>query len=228
MHARSILVTAAVFATLVACRRPDGETSSTRTTGADDPSRTTTTTQSQARDVPANQGTTGNTVPGATVGQGATANTGTPQPGAMPLAEGDQKFLKKAVEGSLMEISAARHVTTAGSNPEVKTYANKLLADHTKAHEDLQKLAAQKGFALPAQIAGGHDDMVADLTKLGGAQLDKKYAKEMVDDHEKDVKEFREAAKDVKDADLRAWAQKQIPVLEGHLTEAKALEKKIK
>ncbi len=210
MNARSMLAAVAALAILVACRRPEGETSSTRTTGAtDDPSRTTTTT------------------PG-TVGQGTTEVTGTPQGGRTPLVESDQMFLKKAASGALAEIGAARHVTTAGSNAEVKTYATKLLADHTKAHEELQKLATEKGMTLPATITGDHHDMVGDLTKLGGAQLDKKYAKEMVDDHEEDVKEFREAAKDLKDPDLRAWAQKQVPILEGHLTEAKALDKKIK
>lgn len=208
MNAR-MLAAAAALVTLAACRRPEGETSSTRTTGAtDEPARTTTTTPR-------------------TMGQGTTPATGTPQGGMAPLAEGDQKFMKKAASGALAEIGAARHVTTAGSNPAVKSYATKLLAEHTKAHEELQKLATQKGLTLPSEIAGDHHEMVGDLTKLGGAQLDKKYAKEMVDDHEEDVKEFREAAKDVKDPDLRAWAQRQIPILEGHLTEAKALAKKL-
>lgn len=218
MNLRSMIVPVAALAVAFSsgCRRTETESSSTRTTSA--PATTTTTT---------NEGvttTTGNT----TVGQGNTVTTGTPQGGSTPLVESDQKFLRKAIEGSLTEISAARHVVQAGSNPEVKSYANELLTDHTKAHEDLQKLAQQKGMNLPAEITGDHKDTVHDMTKLGGAQLDKKYAKEMVDDHEKDVKDFRDAAKDVKDPDLRAWAQKQIPILENHLTKAKLLEKKIK
>ncbi len=218
MNLRSMIVPVAALAVAFSfgCRRTETESSSTRTTSA--PATTTTTT---------NEGvttTTGNTA----VGQGNTVTTGTPQGGSTPLVESDQKFLRKAVEGSLTEISSARHVVQAGSNPEVKSYANELLTDHTKAHEELQKLAQQKGMNLPAEITGDQKDTVHDMTKLAGAQLDKKYAKEMVDDHEKDVKEFRDAAKDVKDPDLRAWAQKQIPILENHLTKAKLLEKKIK
>ena len=38
------------------------------------------------------------------------------------------------------------------------------------------------------------------------ANFDKAYAKYMVKDHEKDAKEFKDAADDVKDPDLKAFA----------------------
>lgn len=223
MYVRSMLVSAAALALLLsssACRRPEGETSSTRTTSATPAENTaggTTTTTTPQR--------VGDTT--VTSGQTGTMQPGTPQSGVTSLADDDMKFLRKATEGSLMEIGAARHVQEAGSNAEVKGFAGKILADHTKAHEELQKLAVQKGVVLPTEMSHDHDEM-SDMTKLAGMQLDKKYAKEMVDDHEKDVKEFRDAAKDLKDPDIRAWAQKTIPVLEDHLIKAKQLEKKLK
>lgn len=229
MHVRSMLVPAAVLAlaATVGCKNPQNDTSSTRTTSASNPNTTTT---SDTTGMNNNTGTT-TTTPGTAnqgVGQGSTVGTGTPQGGSTTLSDSDQKFLKKAIDGSVTEISSARHVVQAGSNPEVKSYAQQLVTDHTKASEDLQKLAQQKGVSYDPQMKGDHKDMVDDLSKLAGAQLDKKYTKEMVDDHEKDVKDFRDAAKDVKDPDLRAWAQKQVPILETHLTKAKELEKKVK
>ena len=50
----------------------------------------------------------------------------------------------------------------------------------------------------------------------------------MVDDHEKDVEEFRKASQDLKDPDLRAWANKTLPVLEHHLAMAKDIASKTK
>lgn len=64
------------------------------------------------------------------------------------------------------------------------------------------------------------------MTKLAGPQLDKEYADDMVEDHEQDVKEFKEAQKKVKDPELRAWITKTLPTLEGHLTMAKDMQAK--
>ena len=44
----------------------------------------------------------------------------------------------------------------------------------------------------------------------------------MVKDHEKDVAEFEEEAKDGSDADVKAWANKTLPTLKKHLEMAKA------
>ena len=48
--------------------------------------------------------------------------------------------------------------------------------------------------------------MADKLSKLSGKDFDKEYISDMVDDHEKDVKEFEKASKDAKDPDLKAWA----------------------
>jgi len=45
----------------------------------------------------------------------------------------------------------------------------------------------------------------------------------MVDDHKKDVDEFKETANDAKDPDIKAFASKTLPTLEEHLTKIKAI-----
>jgi putative membrane protein len=49
-----------------------------------------------------------------------------------------------------------------------------------------------------------------------------------VKDHEKDVKEFEEEAKDGSDADVKAWANKTLPTLKKHLELAKEIQGKLK
>jgi len=51
---------------------------------------------------------------------------------------------------------------------------------------------------------------------------------DMVEDHEKDVKEFEKASKSAQDPDLKAWAAKTLPTLQGHLKMAKDTDKKVK
>ena len=50
----------------------------------------------------------------------------------------------------------------------------------------------------------------------------------MVEDHEKDVKEFENASKNATDPDLKAWAGKTLPTLQHHLEMAKATNAKVK
>ena len=51
---------------------------------------------------------------------------------------------------------------------------------------------------------------------MRGAEFDRAYMHEMVEDHDTDVKKFRQEAEHANDADLKAFAQKTLPVLEQH------------
>ncbi|SPE57086.1 hypothetical protein SBV1_2630002 [Verrucomicrobia bacterium] len=77
---------------------------------------------------------------------------------------------------------------------------------------------------LPANLSHSERSTLADLQSVSGRDFDKAYAKDMVKDHKKDVKEFESAAKDLSDPDLRAWAQKTLPVLQEHLRMAQDME----
>jgi len=61
-----------------------------------------------------------------------------------------------------------------------------------------------------------------DLTKVlrvlqDTPPIDREYMAHMVKDHKQDVKEFQKAAKESKDADVKAFAAKTLTVVEGHL-----------
>jgi putative membrane protein len=50
----------------------------------------------------------------------------------------------------------------------------------------------------------------------------------MVDGHKKTISMFEDAAKNCKDADLKAFAEKTLPTIKGHLTEIEAIKKGMK
>jgi putative membrane protein len=52
--------------------------------------------------------------------------------------------------------------------------------------------------------------------------------KQMVADHKKVVKEFEKEAKSGKDPDVKAWAEKTLPSLRDHLSEAENLYNSVK
>jgi putative membrane protein len=157
---------------------------------------------------------------------GTTATTGAKV--EQPLDEHDKQFLTKAAEGSMEEVALATTVSQKATMPEVKSFADRMASDHTKASDELKSLAAKKGVTLPSEMEKSQQNEADKLAKLTGKKVDKEYASYAVKDHEKDLKEFQKAAKDAKDPDIKAWAAKMVPILEDHLKTAKQLEPKIK
>jgi len=106
-----------------------------------------------------------------------------------------------------------------GSSDGVKSFAKRLIDDHTKGNQELQGLAKQKGVMLPADNPG----MPAALTTKTGKDFDQAFAKTGVEDHEKDIKEFEKEASSGSDPDIKSWASKTLPTLKSHLDAARAL-----
>ena len=50
-----------------------------------------------------------------------------------------------------------------------------------------------------------------------GVKMDQEYMKEMLKDHEEDVKEFTDASIKASDPEIKALAAKNVPVLQMHL-----------
>jgi len=205
----SPLVLAGLLALANGCKEQGADTSSTHTTSA-----------------PAE--------PSAGMPQGTPQGTpqqGTPQhpvAAPAPLTSDDKEFMTKAAQGGMAQIALGQDAARKATNPDVKAFAEKMSAEHMKANDELASLAHQKGATLPTQLDDKHQKQLDKLTKYSGTKFDKEYAADMVNDHEADVKEFRKAAKDVKDPDLRSWAEKQIPMLESQLATAKDIKAKAK
>ena len=137
-------------------------------------------------------------------------------------------FWTKAAQGGMAEVELGQMASTKAQNAEVKSFAQKMVADHTKANTELKALAAKKSITLPTDVGSEHKSTMDDLKGLSGADFDKAYVEAMVEDHETDVKLFEEQAKDDSDADLKAFAAKTLPTLKSHLDMIKSIQSKMK
>lgn len=140
----------------------------------------------------------------------------------------DSDFMKEAAIGGMSEVELGRLASTKAANPEVKKFGQMMVADHSKANDELKALAAKKGVSLPTEPDSSHKSTFEDLSKRPGADFDKKYVEEMVDDHEEDVKAFEDKAKNASDPDVRAFAEKTLQVVRKHLDAIKAIQAKMK
>lgn len=146
------------------------------------------------------------------------------------LSSKDEKFVKNAAAGGEMEVALGKFADAKATNADVKSFAQKMVADHSKANDELKALAQGKNYDLKKS----HDSAIkmeskqeAKLGKKEGADFDKAYIDAMVKDHEKDVKEFKEASEESDDAELKAWAGKTLPTLQMHLDMAKDIQSKL-
>lgn len=148
--------------------------------------------------------------PGAVAQQSQTGDKGT-------LSRADRAFITEAAEGGLAEVDLGRLATKQAANEAVKQFGQRMVDDHSKANDELTSLAQQKGMTVPTAPNAKQQATAQRLEKLQGAEFDKAYMQDMLQDHKKDVAAFEKASKSAQDADLKAWAGKTLPTLRDHL-----------
>lgn len=139
----------------------------------------------------------------------------------------DTDFVNDAAIGGMAEVELGKLASTKAANAEVKKFGQMMVTDHTAANNELKALATKKGWTLPTEPDSSHRSTMDDLRGRTGADFDKEYVEAMVDDHEEDVKAFENKANNATDPDLKAFAQKTLPVLRKHLEAIKAIQAKM-
>lgn len=148
---------------------------------------------------------------------------GTPGKAESAIAKADRDFMRQAAQNGLAEVQASKLAQEKATQPDIKSFAGKMVAEHTKANEELKALAAKKGVSLPTDPSLAQRARLKMLEGADGEKFDQRYAENFgVEAHEDTIKLFRKASTEAKDADVKAFAQKTLPNLQEHLTLAKA------
>lgn len=135
----------------------------------------------------------------------------------------DTEFLTKAASGGMLEVELGKAVAAHAVSSEAKKFAGMMVMDHSKSNQELMAIAAKKNITLPTTLGEDHQTVYDDVTKKTGINMDKEYLKEMVEDHQEDVKEFTEASVKASDAEIKAFATKNVPILQHHLEESQKM-----
>ncbi len=139
-----------------------------------------------------------------------------------------ERFMVEAASGGMMEVDLGNLAKEKATNAKVKEFAAMMVKDHTKANDELKALASKKNVTLPATMEDKHREHINDLRDKSGAEFDKDYMEMMVKDHKDDIDKFEDIAKNSDDADLKAFANKTLPVLRKHHEQAKQIEDSLK
>ena len=135
----------------------------------------------------------------------------------------DQDFAQKAAMGGKHEVDGAKFAAGKATNAGVKSFANKLVKDHTAANNELMSLMKKKNIT-----AAADDQTAAEAWRNEtGAAFDRAYIDHAIAEHEKDIAACEAESRDGSDAELKAWAGKKLPTLREHLKAAQDLKTKL-
>ena len=137
-------------------------------------------------------------------------------------------FWTEAAIGGMAEVELGRLASTKAQNAEVKKFGEMMVADHSKANDELKSIAAKNHITLPTSLDPSHQATLQKMQGLSGAEFDRAYVEDMVEDHEEDVQAFEKQSKDNSDPEAKAFAEKTLPTLRKHLEAIKSIQSKMK
>jgi putative membrane protein len=139
------------------------------------------------------------------------------------VPHGDKAFILDVAEGSNQEVALSQLAATNAGSQDVKDFALMMIRDHGMLNAQLADLATSKGVDISDAVAKGQKKGVAGLEKKQGADFDKAYLHDMVEGHDKTVKAFTKESAKGKDADVQAFATKNLPTIQMHDDHAHSL-----
>lgn len=127
-----------------------------------------------------------------------------------------EQFVEVAGVSNLFEIETSKLALQQAEDAKVKTFAQQMIDDHTKATAELKTVAQKAGAKVPTALDAEHKKLLEDLRAQKGGDFDDDYIEAQVDAHEKAVALFGDYAKSGDQAELKAFAAKTLPTLEMH------------
>jgi putative membrane protein len=141
------------------------------------------------------------------------------------VSPADSAFLVQAAQNGQAELMSSRAALEKSSNTQVKAFAQRMIEDHREIAASLSALASAKGIKVPEEPSAAQKGDINQLTTSDAFHFDPRFADAMgVQAHEETIALFRKAATHAGDPEIKAFAAKQLPLLQMHLQMAKTLK----
>ena len=144
-----------------------------------------------------------------------------------PATRSDTDFVNTVAMDGMAEVELGHLAMQKAKSPQVKQFAQRMVADHSKANAELKQLASNKNITLPTEPNAAQKADKDRLSKLSGAEFDREYMSLMTSGHNKAVAAFEGEARDGADAAVKNWATKILPTLKEHQSLAKDIVAKL-
>lgn len=146
---------------------------------------------------------------------------------AASLSSADKNFMTTAARTDMTEAHEGQMAANQALRADIKDLAKMAVDDHTQSYERLTELAAKIGVRIPKGISG-RSLAIQQLVHLKGTNFDRQYAKDETASERQTLALFKHEAAHGQNADVKAYASQEIPVLEKILQTAAQTTKPVK
>jgi len=116
------------------------------------------------------------------------------QPGALPGKVGaggaganvrsDDAFVRDVALKNMEALELSRIALDKTANPDIKSFAQRMVDDHRAAEDKLKSAVAGQGIDWPDQLESKHRETADELSRKQGEDFDRDYLKAMIDGHQ--------------------------------------------
>lgn len=152
-------------------------------------------------------------------GQGQLNQDSRPREPAQPgLSKQDSSMMRSMAKANIAEIQLSALAQAISENQIVRAYAQRMLDDHSKALEDLKKMAAANGVVMPGGPDEEHVVAAKQLALMKGDDFNRKYlAHAGMEAHEKSRQLYQNVGERAEDNVLKTYAAKTVLTIDQHL-----------
>lgn len=155
-------------------------------------------------------------VGGLAAGAHATTHAANPPSGL------DEEWLKTSAQGDVFEINGGKIALRKSHNAAVRKLARTLVSDHTKSLSDAKKVASKYGISLETTPTPSEQWELQVVSTMRGKAFNRWYSSLEVKDHQQDIQETSAERDKGSNPDIRSQAIQDLPMLDKHLSLAKA------
>jgi putative membrane protein len=134
-----------------------------------------------------------------------------------PASDDDKKFVEAALKGGMAEVDLGQLAAKKGNSQDVKTFGERMVADHTKLGDKMKVVAGQVGVTPPSMTSVSDMALKAKLEVLSGDSFDKAYISAMLKDHEDDLADFKKEIAEATSPAVKSAAEQGETLISHHL-----------
>lgn len=136
-------------------------------------------------------------------------------------------YVQKAAQGDLFEIQSSQLALQQAQSPDTKTFAQRMITDHTTSSEALKAGIQSAGLDVkaPDKLDKAHETKINNLRKANGKDFDQAYMREQLAAHKEALQLHKNYASKGDNPALKNTAANTATVVEHHLAMAQDLAK---
>jgi putative membrane protein len=135
----------------------------------------------------------------------------------------DNNFAGQVASASASMVALGQMAARRSANPAVRQFAQRVVVERTMINRELIAVARRKGVQPPTAPGPEDTEAVRELLPYAEAAFDQQYLAQQVRAHDLQRTLFRNQAQEGTDAELRAFAERYLPVVEAHAWTARAV-----